>query len=431
MSSDLAIRVESLGKRYRIGATQGVGRYRSLREEIAEGVVRRRRKNERREFWALRDVSFDVHAGETVGIIGRNGAGKSTLLKILARITPPTTGRGETRGRVGSLLEVGTGFHPELTGLENIQLSGAIMGMRRAEVARHFDQIVEFSGLEKFLDTPVKRYSSGMYMRLAFSVAAHLDSEILLVDEVLAVGDADFQKKCLGRMEELGESGRTVLFVSHSMPSVLRLCSRVIFLDDGGVAADGGGTTVVEAYLGHGPGGAVREWGDSEKAPGDDRVRMRAVRLLDEHHSPIAEVEIRQPVWLEVEYWNLTDDPLFRPSTYIHVRNTEGVFLFASWDTNNLAWRTTPRGRGLVRVRCEFPGNFFAEGGVVVSAGVTSIKPIVYHAAEDDVVAFHVVDRSSGDGVRGEWAGDFPGVLRPMLNWECVTEEVAAPNSTA
>src|SRR3954463_3766655 len=254
MSSELAIRVENLSKRYRIGATQGVGRYRSLREEISEGVTRKRRKQEEREFWALKDVSFEVKPGETVGIIGRNGAGKSTVLKILARITPPTSGRGETHGRVGSLLEVGTGFHLELTGRENIQLSAAIMGMSRADVQKRFDGIVEFADLARFLETPVKRYSSGMYMRLAFSVAAHLEPEILLVDEVLAVGDAAFQKKCLGRMEELGGSGRTVLFVSHSMPSVIRLCPRVILLDGGSLTADGTAPIVIDEYMGRGGG---------------------------------------------------------------------------------------------------------------------------------------------------------------------------------
>src|SRR5581483_5590345 len=245
MSSEIAIRVEGLGKRYRLGATQGVARYRSLREEVAGLVSKRTRgadKAAAREFWALKDVSFEIGAGETVGIIGRNGAGKSTMLKILARITPPTTGRGVTNGRVGSLLEVGTGFHPELTGRENILLSAAVMGMRRSEVLSRFDDIVEFSGLSTFLDTPVKRFSTGMYTRLAFSVAAHLEPEILLVDEVLAVGDAEFQRKCLGRMEELSGLGRTVLFVSHSMPSVLRLCPRVILLDGGKLTADGTGS---------------------------------------------------------------------------------------------------------------------------------------------------------------------------------------------
>nr|MBA3737255.1 ABC transporter ATP-binding protein [Actinomycetota bacterium] len=279
MSSEIAIRAENIGKRYRIGATQGVARYRSLREDIAELASRRRSKARggQKDLWALKDVSLEIRAGETVGIIGRNGAGKSTLLKILARITPPTSGRGETVGRVGSLLEVGTGFHWELTGRENIQLSAAIMGMRRHEALARFDEIVAFSGLEKFLDTPVKRYSSGMYMRLAFSVAAHLEPEILLVDEVLAVGDAAFQKKCLGRMEELSGTGRTVLFVSHSMPSVLRLCPRVILLDGGHVTADGNSSAVVEEYMGRGSGGAEREWPDRAAAPGDDRVRLASV----------------------------------------------------------------------------------------------------------------------------------------------------------
>jgi lipopolysaccharide transport system ATP-binding protein len=424
MSSEIAIRAEGIGKRYRIGATQGIGRYRSLREDISELASRQGRRQERakRDFWALKDVTFEIKAGETVGVIGRNGAGKSTLLKILARITPPTSGRGETRGRVGSLLEVGTGFHPELTGSENIMLSAAIMGMRRREVIARFDRIVEFSGLAKFLDTPVKRYSSGMYMRLAFSVAAHLEPEILLVDEVLAVGDADFQKKCLGRMEELGVSGRTVLFVSHSMSSVLRLCPRVILLDGGHLTADASGSQVVEKYMDRGGGAAVREWPDPGTAPGDERVRLKAVRVVNDKGEPMPEVDIRQPVVVEVDYWNLSSDPEFRPSANIHFFNAEGTYLFISSDQNNMSWRKQPRCRGLVRTRCRVPGNFFAEGGVFITAAVSSHAPPVTHAVENDAVAFHVMDPSGGDGVRAEWVGDFPGVVRPMLEWQ-VTEE--------
>ena len=426
MSSEIAIRAEGIGKRYRIGATQGVSRYRSLREDIAELASRRRSKARegQKDLWALKDVSLEIRAGETVGIIGRNGAGKSTLLKILARITPPTSGRGETVGRVGSLLEVGTGFHPELTGRENIQLSAAIMGMRRHEVSARFDEIVEFSGLEKFLDTPVKRYSSGMYMRLAFSVAAHLEPEILLVDEVLAVGDADFQKKCLGRMEEFGGTGRTVLFVSHSMPSVLRLCPRVILLDDGHLTADGNGSHVVEEYMGRGSGGAEREWPDISTAPGDDRVRLKSVRVVNASGEPTPEIDIREPVFVEVDYWNLSRDPDFRAFANIHFFNAEGTYLFISGDTNNMTWRRQPRRAGLVRTRCRVPGNFFAEGGVFITAAVSSLDPTVIHAIENDAVAFHVMDPSEGDGVRGEWAGEFPGVVRPMLEWQ-LTEEPA------
>jgi lipopolysaccharide transport system ATP-binding protein len=426
MSSEIAIRAEGIGKRYRIGATQGVGRYRSLREDISELASRRGRKQERakRDFWALKDVSFEIEAGETVGIIGRNGAGKSTLLKILARITPPTSGRGETRGRVGSLLEVGTGFHLELTGRENIMLSAAIMGMKRVEVQKRFDDIVEFADLAKFLETPVKRYSSGMYMRLAFSVAAHLEPEVLLVDEVLAVGDASFQKKCLGRMEELSGTGRTVLFVSHSMPSVLRLCPRVMLIDGGHMAADGSGSHVVEEYMGRGGGAAEREWLDADTAPGDDRVRLKAVRVVNERGEPVTEFDIREPVVVEVEYWNLSSEPGFRPYSNLHFFNAEGTHLFVSSDYNSLEWRRHPRSRGLVRGRCRIPGNFFAEGGVFVTAAVSSLEPTVVHAIENDAVAFHVFDLSEGDGVRGEYAGDFPGVVRPMLEWD-VTEDGA------
>ena len=426
MSSEIAIRVDGISKRYRIGATQGIGRYRSLREDISEFASLRKRQQERanRDFWALKEISFEIHAGETVGIIGRNGAGKSTMLKILARITPPTAGRGETHGRVGSLLEVGTGFHPELTGRENIMLAGAIMGMSRAEVQKRFDDIVEFADLAKFLETPVKRYSTGMYMRLAFSVAAHLEPEILLVDEVLAVGDASFQKKCLGRMEELSGTGRTVLFVSHSMPSVLRLCPRVMLLDGGHVATDGNGSQVVEEYMGRGGGAAEREWLDADTAPGDERVRLKAVRVVNQRGEPVPELDIREPVVVEVEYWNLSGEPGFRPYANLHFFNAEGTHLFTSSDYNRPEWRRHPRSRGLVRARCRIPGNFFAEGGVFVTAAVSSLEPTVVHAIEHDAVAFHVFDLSEGDGVRGEWVGDFPGVVRPMFEWD-VTEDAA------
>ncbi|SRR5579883_912729 len=252
---NVAISVEGLGKRYRIGSGPKEP-YGSLRESMvraAQAPLRRLRGSERRpdakDIWALRDVSFEVKHGEAVGIIGRNGAGKSTLLKLLSRITEPTAGRAVVHGRVGSLLEVGTGFHPELTGRENIFLNGAVMGMSRAEIKRHFDEIVDFSGVEQFLDTPVKRYSSGMYMRLAFSVAAHLEPEVLVVDEVLAVGDAEFQKKCLGKMSEVADEGRTVLFVSHNMAAMLNLCRWGILLQEGQIASTGNMRQIVDSYL--------------------------------------------------------------------------------------------------------------------------------------------------------------------------------------
>ena len=244
--SDIAIRVENLSKRYEIG--RAGTRHDTLRDALA-GLFRREGRGRSEAFWALRDVSFEVKRGEVVGIIGRNGAGKSTLLKVLSQITEPTGGRAEIHGRVGSLLEVGTGFHPELTGRENIYLNGAILGMRREEIARKFDEIVAFSEIEKFLDTPVKRYSSGMYVRLAFAVAAHLEPEILLVDEVLAVGDAAFQKKALGKMGDVVHEGRTVLFVSHNMAAINQLCQRCLFVSQGAVIFDGLAEKTVQKYL--------------------------------------------------------------------------------------------------------------------------------------------------------------------------------------
>lgn len=255
-----AIRIQNVSKRYRINhaVPQSASRYRTLREALTSGVVQslgrltgRRSDGQYADFWALRDISFDVEPGDVVGIIGRNGAGKTTLLKILTRITDPTLGRAEMRGRVGSLLEVGTGFHPELTGRENVFLNGSILGMRRTEIRRHFDEIVAFSGVETFLDTPVKRYSSGMRVRLAFSVAAHLNPEILLIDEVLAVGDAEFQRKCLGKMSDVARAGRTVLFVSHNMAAVEGLCTRGVFLSAGRVEFIGSQAEAIRRYCDH------------------------------------------------------------------------------------------------------------------------------------------------------------------------------------
>lgn len=419
-SAAVAIRAEGLGKLYRVGTTQGAYRYRLLSEQMADKVRRfgRTPSDEgERTFWALRNVSFHVAEGEVVGIIGRNGAGKSTLLKILSRITAPTEGHVQVRGRVGSLLEVGTGFHPELTGRENIFLSGAVIGMRRAEVARQLDQIVDFAGVERFLETPIKRYSSGMYLRLAFAVAAHLEADVLLVDEVLAVGDAEFQKKCLGRMAEIGATGRTVLFVSHSMPSLLRLCPRIVLLDRGGVVADGPAHQVVRTYLDTGLAtSAERVWAP-EEASGDSVARLRSVRVRTEAGAAIEEVDIRQPIGIEVEYEYLGDDPDLRPSVNIHLTNEDGVILFVSNDFNNAEWRSRGRSPGLVRATCWVPGNFLAEGRVHVLAAVSTYNPTVVHALESDAVAFHVIDRSAGDGVRGTYVGDWPGVVRPMLPW--------------
>lgn len=307
--SDCAIEIRSLAKRYRLGARRAVGRTfadaigdwaRSLRQPSP-----RTDRPQRGEFWALRDVSFDVNPGEVVGIIGHNGAGKSTLLKILSRTTDPTLGSVRLRGRLASLLEVGTGFHPELSGRENIYLNGAILGMRKAEIDRQFDQIVAFSGVEAFLDTPVKRYSSGMRVRLAFAVAAHLQSELLLIDEVLAVGDAAFQARCLGKMKEVASSqGRTVLFVSHSMASIQQLCSRAVLLHQGRVIADGPPATVVQQYLqcvGADDTSATADISQLDRQPGlGTTARMVGCRILDSMDRPVNQVRFGEPFTVEL-----------------------------------------------------------------------------------------------------------------------------------
>jgi homopolymeric O-antigen transport system ATP-binding protein len=412
-----AIRVESLGKKYRLGERQP---YRSLRETITT-AVRGRLRGERRDaqetIWALREVSFEVGRGEVIGIIGRNGAGKSTLLKILARITDPTEGRVEIQGRVGSLLEVGTGFHMELTGRENIFLNGAILGMKRAEIQRKFDEIVAFAETEQFLDTPVKHYSTGMYLRLAFAVAAHLEPEILLVDEVLAVGDASFQKKCLGKMESVAAHGRTVIFVSHSMPSIARLCHQAILLSAGRIATRGPVHEVVARYLNSDEGTtAERRWDDSETSPGNSVARLCAVRVRDQAGALVSTLDIRRPVGIDVEYRCLQDGARLLPA--LHLFNESGVMILAAINAADKRWYNQAHAPGRYCATCWIPGNFLAEGRITVRASVLTHNPDLVHATEWDAVAFVVSDDSQGDGARGEFAREFPGVVRPLLEWD-------------
>jgi lipopolysaccharide transport system ATP-binding protein len=411
--SNLAIRVDGLGKQYQLGTARP--RYETLRDAVSN-LFRRRRPADSL-FWALREISFEVQKGDVVGIIGRNGAGKSTLLKILSNITDPTEGKARIFGRLGALLEVGTGFHPELTGRENIYLNGAILGMPKSDIERRFDEIVAFAEIERFLDTPAKHYSSGMYMRLAFSVAAHLEPDILVVDEVLAVGDANFQKKCLGKMEEVGRQGRTVLFVSHSMPTVLRLCRRAMLLESGRYAQAGSPHEVVAAYLKSGTGSTgERTWPDRKSAPGDDLVRLHAVRVRDDKGGIADTVDIRAPLSIEIDYWFSGGEA--RPSANVHLYNDEGVCLFVSSDFVSERWKRGPRPAGLLRSRMQVPGNFFAEGRIIVRfAAVSTFNPTAVHAIEQDAISFQVVDRSEGDGARGPYANEWPGVVRPMLPW--------------
>lgn len=409
-----AIEVEDLSKQYYLGDTMAT----SLRDWVGNLVKRRRGLVTRNQFWALKDVSFDVSDGETLGIIGNNGAGKSTLLRILSRITKPNSGSVYINGRVGSLLEVGTGFHDELTGRENIFLNGAILGMRRAEIDAKFDEIVAFSEIERFLDTPVKHYSSGMYMRLAFSVAAHLDPEILIVDEVLAVGDFNFQRKCLNKMRDVGLSGRTVLFVSHDMQAMTRLCSRVIWLKNGQVERDGEAKQVVGEYLHEqSKTGAEKKWNSTE-APGDHVARLLSVRVCDESGTTISNVDIRRPVSIEMSYEVLIGGRILIPN--VHFSNGNGVCIFVSHDWEG-GWRKRPRDPGVYTSVIHLPGNFLAEGSVFVGAALATFHPHTIHFFERDAVTFNVFDSLDGNSARGDLAGEMPGIIRPMLEWETST----------
>jgi lipopolysaccharide transport system ATP-binding protein len=425
MNND-AIRVSGLSKLYRIGGRKA--RYKTLRESFMDGIAapfhrvaaRFRRTNGESssgddKIWALKQVSFEIKCGELVGIIGRNGAGKSTLLKILSRITEPTTGFAEIRGRVGSLLEVGTGFHAELTGRENIYLNGAILGMKKAEIDQKFDEIVAFAEVDKFIDTPVKHYSTGMYLRLAFAVAAHLEPEILIVDEVLAVGDANFQKKCLNKMDTVGKQGRTVLFVSHNMMAITRLCERAILLEDGKVLADGPSHKVVSDYMNSGLGvGPVREWSEPTKAPGGGVVRLLAVRVRTADGEISDVIDIRQPLSVEMEYEVIT--PGYRLMPHFLFTNEEGVDAFSAHDVDP-EWRGRPRPVGRYLSTVCIPEHLLTEGTLFVAAGLRTIDPVMRQFFEPNVVSFQVVESQNGDGARGDHGGRITGVVRPLLEW--------------
>jgi lipopolysaccharide transport system ATP-binding protein len=419
--SDISIRADGLGKQYRLGANkQG---YKSLRDTVSRGVRQSlsklrtggRRGSQREMLWALKDVSFSIRQGEVIGIIGRNGAGKSTLLKVLSRITEPSEGSVDLWGRVGSLLEVGTGFHPELTGRENIYLSGAILGMKRAEIVRQFDEMVAFAEVEKFVDTPVKHYSSGMYLRLAFAVAAHLEPEILMVDEVLAVGDARFQRKCLDKMQEVGQQGRTVLFVSHNMPLITRLCPRALLFSDGRLAIDGPSPQVVSQYLNSDLGTtAAREWGDRDRAPASDVVRLRAVRVRLADGTISETIDIREPVGVELEYDVLKPGFIIFPNYAVFT--AEGIMAFSALDQDPV-WRGRRRPVGRYVTTGWIPGNLLSEGIMLIGVWMRTLEPDYLCFYEKNIVSFQVIDVPNGDTARGDFTLPIPGAVRPLLRW--------------
>lgn len=381
-------------------------------------------------FWALKGVSFEVPRGEILGIIGANGAGKSTLLKILSRITEPTEGRAEIRGRVGSLLEVGTGFHPELTGRENVYLNGTLLGMRKGEIDRKFDEIVAFAEIEQFLDTPVKRYSSGMYVRLAFAVAAHFEPEILILDEVLAVGDVAFQRKCLSKMEDVSKHGRTILFVSHSMHAVARLCQRVILISHGTIQKEGSVADVVGDYLLSSLRlDAERVWSDIATAPGDDVARLRRVRVLAPDGVTAAAVDISQPIGVEMVVDVLQPGRVMFSS--FRFSTQDGLLAFDGHDLDP-EWRGRPRPVGRFTSIAWLPRHLLAEGTYLIGAGLSTRNPYAVHFFEPDTVVCRTLEAADGSGARGDWDGHFPGVVRPLLKWSTTFSPVgSAPPSDA
>lgn len=419
------IEVTNISKKYNINHQKGG--YVALRDIVANTLKHPLRflKSKTKEvfgidtkeiFWALKDVNFEVQRGEVIGIIGKNGAGKSTLLKILSQITPPTTGEIKIRGRVGSLLEVGTGFHPELTGRENIFLNGAILGMKKTEIAEKFDAIVAFAGIEKFLDTPVKYYSSGMYVRLAFSVAAHMEPDILIVDEVLAVGDAEFQKKCLGKMEEITETdGRTILFVSHNMSAIQQLCDRVLILEKGSVIFDGTTEDGVLAYLNSGAAFEKEKSWDTQQAPGDHVVKIQKIFSHTET-GEISEIfDITKKIGITIEYEVLEDTHVFTHG--LNVFNEEGVNIFNSHDVTS-STRLLPRKKGLYTSTVWIPENLLAEGTISIGGALFNPAPFIIHAQTNNSLRINIVDYMRGDSARGTYTAGFPGAIRPLLLWE-------------
>lgn len=421
--SDTAIQVENLGKKFRIG--HQMPRQTTLRDALVDGTKRLSRRMMQpfsqqmfnsNEFWALRDISFEVKRGDRLGIIGRNGAGKSTLFKLLSRITEPSTGCIAIEGRVASLLEVGTGFHPELTGKENIYLNGAILGMSKAEIKRNFDAIVAFAEVEKFLDTPVKRYSSGMYVRLAFAVAAHLEAEILIVDEVLAVGDRQFQQKCLNKMEDVTKQGRTVLFVSHDMAAVRSLCDRAILLANGQVVMEGDPLSAIETYLStkltETEGQVV--WADDTTAPGGDEMRLRAIRLLEPNGEIASTFDVSQPIEIEISYE--VKQPLRDMRISLWILTVYGEVAFITTDQNFRSSSSVLPGQ--YKTICTIPGRLLNVGKYIVKVD-SDIPGIQILEPGGEYLSFTTEALGDRDYSSEKWLG----AIRPQLDWKIVCEQ--------
>ena len=414
------IKVEGISKQYRLGQV-GTG---ALSHDINRMWHRMRGKedpylmigeeNDRSVkgssdyVWALKDINFEVQQGEVLGIIGRNGAGKSTLLKILSKTTTPTTGSIKIKGRIASLLEVGTGFHPELSGRDNIFLNGAILGMTKGEIRRKFDEIVDFAGVERYIDTPVKRYSSGMYVRLAFGVAAHLEPEILIVDEVLAVGDAEFQKKALGKMKDVSKKdGRTVLFVSHNMTAMKSLCNSILYMDNGKVLDLGETESIINKYLSHNINSSMLQVFEEEHAPGNGFVKLHRIEVCPHLTRPLDPITVNTAIDIVFEFWNYTTDKPIHLSLHLYTMTQECVF--------NTSTTSALMGLGMHKAICKIPGDLLNDGIYTVSIMIVAEKSYPLYNFEN-AVSFEVNENRENSGWHGKW----PGFVRPKLNFEFI-----------
>tara|TARA_B110000438_G_scaffold144373_1_gene139091 strand:- start:2582 stop:3892 length:1311 start_codon:yes stop_codon:yes gene_type:complete len=433
--NEIVIKIKDLSKYYNLGSISSG----TLNEDLALFWSKFRGKDQpkslvtekndlkkvtkSKKVWALNKINLEVAKGEILGIIGNNGAGKSTLLKILSRITSPSKGSIKLKGRVASLLEVGTGFHPELTGLENIYLNGSILGMSKNEINQKLIQIIEFSGIEKYIDTPVKRYSSGMRVRLGFSVAAHLDPEILLIDEVLAVGDAEFQKKCISKMKSVSSQGRTVLFVSHNMLAIENLCEKVIVLLNGELKYIGTPKDAIQYYVSKSSNDILSEvkWETKDVAPGNQELRLKAIRVLSNgnlNEKPRCDEDIQ----IQIDYWNLK--PRERRYISIHVQDVLGLVLFTAGNmsftsSNYDEWSNKKYPKGLFRTNCVIPKNLLNPGVHSITLFINKKKFTEIIIEEEKIISFEVQESNT---YRTEYFGEWLGAVRPKLSWN--TEEL-------
>ena len=421
-----ALEVRNLGKQYYYGSNTSAMALRDVidsvfwrtfkigSKDVAKSIEQEKSK-EKGKFWALNDVSFDIKFGEVVAIMGRNGAGKSALLKILARVSSPTKGTFKTYGTLGALLEVGTGFNSELTGYENIYLNGALLGMDKNFIKRHLDEIIDFAEIEQFLNTPIKFYSTGMRTRLAFAIAAHLNPDIFIADEVLAVGDSAFQKKCLEKMEALGREGRAVIFVSHNMTMVKRLCDRGIFLEKGNVISDGPVHEVAAQYVkGKNKQMVEMSWPE-DTAPGDDTVLMTGIRLVDKSNTPQFYPHIYEDHWIEIDYIIKAGNQKLFPNIRIYNDGNSCVFSAGAW-WNDLLDQN--RGPGHYRARAKIPKNILNEGYYTVFAAINDYDTKHFHVLQRESISFHISDNTNGQGARGDYLAPIVGVVRPLIEWD-------------